>query len=168
MRVPNEVLWKFWFFRCNCSQGGQALEAAKIGLSRLGVKQRLGVLREKNILRVNYPIVIHRFFPGFCPCPLKNLLVRGVNGYTAISSVMRFPGAERFPFRFSAIPNMSAHCCQSGAFSWPCAFRTTIGICCQRWRPCITFWALTSNNKLDRRCLRCSASATPTSSTGAS
>ena len=57
------------------------MEAAKIGLSRLGVKQRLGVLREKNILRVNYPIVIHRFFPGFCPCPLKNLLVRGVNGY---------------------------------------------------------------------------------------
>ena len=52
-------------FLGNCSQRGHALEAAKNELSRRGAKQRMGSVRAKNILKVTYLIVNHRFFAGF-------------------------------------------------------------------------------------------------------
>src|SRR5262245_13616259 len=57
------------------------------------------------------------------------------------------PGVERFAFRCSNIPNMSAQCFPFGAFSWPCDFHTTCGTCYPLAKRCITFWEPTSSNK---------------------
>src|SRR5262249_42588698 len=70
--------------RRNCSRGGQALEAAKNGLSDWGIKWWAPILEPKNILQVNDLVVIHRFFLDFSAHPSKNPLVRGVNSYCAV------------------------------------------------------------------------------------
>ena len=48
------------------------------------------------------------------------------------------PCARAFPFSCSDIPSTLARCWPSGACSSPCAFRTTIGMCCPSSKPCIT------------------------------
>ena len=70
----------------NCSRGGQALEAAKNGLSDWGIKWWAPILEPKNILQVNDLVVIHRFFLDFSAHPSKNPLVRGVNSYIGSSA----------------------------------------------------------------------------------
>src|SRR5262249_54143396 len=66
----------------NCSRVGQALETAKNGLFRRGIRQRLDTLKAKNILLVTYLIVNFRFFQGFPHFSRKTLSVRGVNSYS--------------------------------------------------------------------------------------
>jgi hypothetical protein len=53
----------------------------KIGLSRRGLRRRLGILKAKNILQVTSLIVILAFSRVFPLFPRKKLSVRGVNSY---------------------------------------------------------------------------------------